>query len=433
MRTSHIIFAEFRSAIRRKGVFAFCLFLCTLGMGVSASAQQLRFTTINVAAAGTSAGQGTFAQSINVQGEIAGYYVDENFVYHGFVRTNRGEITSFDPPDSVFTLAFGSNPEGAIAGFYFDSNDGVYHGFVRTNRGNITTFEAPGATATFAAQINPAGVIAGDYRDANDVSHGYLRAPNGNITPFEAPGAGSGAGQGTMTGFVDCINPVGAMTGYVGDATNVFHGYLRAPDGNITPFDAPGAGTGGGQGTFPAGINLFGTTEGNYLDASNVSHGFVRAPFGAIYAFDAPGADTTDSGYGTFPSTLNDFGVITGSYLDASGVNHGFLRSPGGKFTTFDAPGADLTSGDFNGTFPIGIDLFGVITGYYIDAQGIAHGFVAVPCDQWCSARDEAATPANGVRPATATKPVDPPSPRMLNPKLRLFPWYRNFGVQPTK
>jgi hypothetical protein len=306
---------------------------------------------------------------------------------------------------------------------------------VRTPKGIITTFDAPGAVATFAAQINPAGVIAGDYLDASNVSHAYVRASDGNITSFDAPGAGTGAFQGTMTGFVDCINSKGAMTGYVNDASNVFHGYVRAPDGKINTFDAPGADLTPGDfnGTFPAGINLFGTIEGSYYDASNVSHGFVRTPHGDITTFDAPGADTIDFGYGTFPTTLNDFGVITGFYLDASGVYHGFLRSPDGKFTTFDAPGADLTPGDFNGTFPSDINLFGVITGDYIDVNGVGHSFVAVPCDDGCSNNDQAAMAATRVSPATTTNQVNPAFPGMLNSKLRLLPWYRSLGVRPAK
>ena len=41
-------------------------------------------------------------------------------------------------------------------------------------------------------------------------------------------------------------------------------------------FDAPGAGTGAGQGTFPITINTAGAITGFYIDANNVSHGFVR-------------------------------------------------------------------------------------------------------------------------------------------------------------
>jgi hypothetical protein len=59
----------------------------------------------------------------------------------------------------------------------------------------------------------------------------------------------------------------------------VAHGFVRARDGTITTFDAPGAGTGSGQGTFPNGhINDTGTITGYDVDNNNVRHGFLRSP-----------------------------------------------------------------------------------------------------------------------------------------------------------
>jgi hypothetical protein len=55
----------------------------------------------------------------------------------------------------------------------------------------------------------------------------------------------------------------------------VNHGFLRDKHGGLTTFDAPGAGTGLGQGTVPATINPPGAIVGFYLDASNVYHGFL--------------------------------------------------------------------------------------------------------------------------------------------------------------
>jgi hypothetical protein len=82
--------------------------------------------------------------------------------------------------------------------------------------------------------------------------------------------------QGTFTAAVDGLNPAGAIAGDYLDASNVFHGYVRASNGAITTFDAPGAGKGSGQGTFSGGINPVGTVMGVSMDANSVSHGFVR-------------------------------------------------------------------------------------------------------------------------------------------------------------
>ena len=97
-------------------------------------------------------------------------------------------------------------------------------------------------------------------------------------------------------------------------------------------------------------------------------------------SFDAPGADLTPGDYnGTYPSSINVWGFIAGSYQSADTVFHGFLRSPEGKFTTFQAPGADTTAGSYNGTSPSSINDLGAITGNYDDANGFSHGFLRSP------------------------------------------------------
>src|ERR1039457_4768745 len=60
----------------------------------------------------------------------------------------------------------------------------------------------------------------------------------------------------------------------------------------FTTFEAPGSGTGASQGTIPFSINTAGATAGMYYDASNAYHGFVRAVTGTITTFQAPGAGT---------------------------------------------------------------------------------------------------------------------------------------------
>jgi hypothetical protein len=96
----------------------------------------------------------------------------------------------------------------------------------------------------------------------------------------------------------------------------------EAKAATITPFDVPGAGTGYGQGTFPAAINPAGAITGSYADASSFYHGFLRARNGTFTKFDPTGST------GTSPSAINPAGEITGNYTDANGTAHGFLRIP---------------------------------------------------------------------------------------------------------
>ena len=155
---------------------------------------------------------------------------------------------------------------------------------------------------------------------------GYLRRLDGSITEFDAPDAGLGANQGTDPWG---INPEGAVTGFYWDASgdNVYHGFLRKPDGTFIQFDLPGAGTDPFEGTQPGGINLWGMISGMTIDPNGVAHGFLRAPNGKIIVFDAPGAGT-GAGQGTAPQSINQLGEITGGYVDANFVAHGFVRRP---------------------------------------------------------------------------------------------------------
>src|SRR5690349_21557083 len=102
------------------------------------------------------------------------------------------------------------------------------------------------------------------------------------FTTFAAPDAGTGT-------FATAINQAGAVTGWYRDTSNSFHAFLRASNGKITEFDAPGAGV-GANGTIPSGINSAGEIAGYYVDATNVNQGFVRAADGEITSFDVQGS-----------------------------------------------------------------------------------------------------------------------------------------------
>jgi hypothetical protein len=173
-----------------------------------------------------------------------------------------------------------------------------------------------------------------------------------------------------------------AITGFTRDANFARHGFLRAPDGTFTVFDDPAAGICStscgtippGQGTRAFAINPSGQITGFYSDNTGRCHGYVRAANGTFTQIDAPDAGTGPFPQGTFPSEItpagiNSAGAITGFYVDASSVQHGFVRAPSGQITEFDPPGSIFTT-------PNAIDDTGEITGFYFDVNFVGHGFL---------------------------------------------------------
>jgi hypothetical protein len=292
-------------------------------------------TTFNIPAAI----YGTFSQSINIFGAVAGYYTDANHEYHAFLQDSRGRISTIDPPNTGpgfygGAQAFSINAEGAIAGNFGDTNF-VLHGFVRDNKGNFVTIDVTGAAGTLPNGINNNGVVAGSYFDANSTNHGFVRDSLGNISTFDAPGAAptsNGLFGGTT---VLSINANGAVTGNYLDANSLSHGFVRHADGTIATFDAPLA----SQGTFPQSINDFGTIAGYYTDSNFVSHGFVRDALSHITSFDDPNATN-----GTFGLSVNAFGAVAGYYSDKNGFPQSFVRGPFGNFFTLPGKGANYGS-----------------------------------------------------------------------------------------
>jgi hypothetical protein len=193
------------------------------------------------------------------------------------------------------------------------------------------------------------------------------------ITTFDAPGAGTGAFQGT---FPFSVDPSGTIIGRTRDAGDVRHGFIRSRQGSYTIFDAPGAGTASGQGTWAYQTNPKGEITGFFYDSTTAAHGYVRSNQGVITVFDAPGAGTGPF-QGTFPASpliINPNGAIAGWSTDSSDVNHGFLRDKNGAIATFDVPGAGTGAGE--GTFSYAISPTGAITGFYFDGADVSHGFL---------------------------------------------------------
>jgi hypothetical protein len=371
--------------------FAFRSVQAVFGLLIATAWPQLALaqnhgTTFDPPGAGTAAGQGTFSQQNLISGAIVGYYVDAKNVAHGFIRSAEGKYTTIDvpKPEAVGTQAYGINDEGTVVGWWFEA-DGLYHGYLRDDHGDFTYFDVPGAAPItippgskvvvipLTLAINRGGTVTGTYVDEYNVSHCFVRSPDGLIETFDAPGAGTGSGQGTI-GDTNGINRAGAIAGgYISD-DGVIHCLVRDPEGAITTFDGPGAGTTPGNGSAAEMIDDAGTIPGVSLDDNGLNHAWIRYSDGTFVTFGVTRAGTAP-GQGTLATAANVAGSTAGNYFDANGVGYGFVRFRDGRITTFDVPGQGTGSGQ-GVTASNSINDAGADVGWYVDANGAYHGFI---------------------------------------------------------
>ena len=288
--------------------------------------------------AGNLNAQGTFPITISSVGTVVGFYVDSNSVDHAFIRLSNGAVTEFDGPNAdqfggLGTVATAINASGVIAGSFQHS---AVHGFIRATNGAITTIDVANSDGTFCIAINASGTVAGTYSDLNtDAYHGFIFA-NGTFTLFDAPGAGTNSGQGTMPVSIDTA---GDVAGTYVDSNMIAHAFVRTANGTITTFDSPNAGIYGWQklfglrqstapvqGSYGLFINDSGVTSGTSIDGNLVGHGFLRAANGSVGTYDAPGAGTAIM-EGTVGVGINASGFVTGGFIDGNQVIHGFIAN----------------------------------------------------------------------------------------------------------
>jgi hypothetical protein len=117
----------------------------------------------------------------------------------------------------------------------------------------------------------------------------------------------------------------------------------------------------------------------------------VHASAQKIVTFDAPN-NGTGWQQGTYPVDINILGVVTGSVTDSGYGTHGFVRDAKGNVTNFDVPEANPVVGC---TCPAAINDFGVVTGVYRDSNDLNHGFIREPNGKIITFDDPEAGTAN--------------------------------------
>jgi hypothetical protein len=317
---------------------------------------------------------GTQPMSINDLGEIAGIYFDADNNEHGFVRKAGGEIVTFDAPKVGYPFAFsGTSPtdinnRGDIVGSYTDANGGT-HGFVRSARGKFTIIDDPSSTssppATFAQAINDWREVVGYWNDSNSNPHGFVRRVDGSLTTIEPPGA--------LLSQCYHINNLGEVGGdWTDSATGTSHGMLLHPDGKLVTFDAPNAVT-NTFGALGQALNLEGSFAGTYTDANYGAHGYVRYANGKFAEFTAPGGGNSNFN-GTWSASLNLLGTVVGFSYEPDGATvDGYVRFADGTLILANAPVAGQQS-----TIAWAINDLNQFTGFWYDANGAEHGFIAL-------------------------------------------------------
>jgi hypothetical protein len=185
-----------------------------------------------------------------------------------------------------------------------------------------------------------------------------------SFTTFDAPGAGTGSGQGT---FPVGINSSGEVAGYFFDTNFVSHGFVRAADGTITVFTPPNMSS-----VFVVGINNSGQVIGNgTLTVSPYSRvGFIRNADGEYTIVSIAGTSSLRI------AGINNNGEVTGSYFSASNYWVSFIRESDGSITSFSDPNETTATG--NGTFAYAINDSGEVAGFYNynNLTGINQGYL---------------------------------------------------------
>lgn len=178
----------------------------------------------------------TQAFGINDHGVVAGaFQTSADGRFHGFSDTN-GVYTTIDVPGAVDTFAQGINNDGDVVGYYEDAS-GV-HGFIETG-GVFTTLDVPGANigaslGTFAEGINDEGEVVGYFDDSLGQTHGFIES-GGLYTTFDAPL--SNAGTTKAFGINDAGDIVGLddfteselINGMVVAGSTITNGFYATP------------------------------------------------------------------------------------------------------------------------------------------------------------------------------------------------------------
>jgi uncharacterized membrane protein len=286
-----------------------------------------RFTNFDGPTPGTNAGAGTNMNGISNSGTSVGFTIDNGGNFHNFtvnpLKSNSATLLNIN--GSTAAQAFGINNSGTVVG-----TDGNGNAFT-LSRGKLKTFIPGGGKSAIAFGINDKGTIVGQYAISN-TTPGFIKA---NGKPFVTINAPSGPNTVNAQG----INNKGLVVGFYLGTDGQVHGFM-ANQGNTKS----------------------GTITGTAIADPTIPN--VAGEPGATFVFSQI-------------LGINDKGIAVGYYGDSTTSQHGFLyNTKTNQYTFLDDPSEAFNNG-VEVTQITGITNSGEITGFYSDANGVFHGFVA--------------------------------------------------------
>ncbi len=292
------------------------------------------------------------------------------------VTSDGYQFTNFDgpTPNSAGTTINGISNSGTVVGFTTDAN-GDFDNFTANPLASTiaASVQVNNSTMAMANGVNSSGTIVGT--DGNGNAFSLI----GTTLRTFIPGTGTSA-------VAFGVNDAGTIVGQYSTAS-ASPGFILSGS-NLVTINAP---TGASANVVNAqGINSAGLVAGFYMGNDGQVHGMTFSESSAVSGVGTatPIADPTIPPVAGEPGAtfvfsqilgINDDGLAVGYYGDSTLSQHGYLYNTlSGQYTFLDDPNAAFSNG-VEVTQITGINNQGEITGFYTDASGLAHGFVATP------------------------------------------------------
>ncbi len=293
----------------------------------TANAGGFTFINFDGPTPGTNAGAGTNQNGISNSGTSVGFTIDNNGGFHNFTVNplKSKSATLLNINGSTTAMAFGTNSSGTVVG-----TDGNGNAFT-LSKGKLKTFIPPGGMSAVAFGINDKGTIVGQDVTANGTP-GFIRVNPSKYITINAP-------SGPDVVNAQSINNKGLVVGFYVGTDGQDHGFMANEN---------------------AAKN--GTLTGTAISDPTIPN--VAGEPGATFVFSQV-------------LSVNDHGIAVGYYGDSTTSQHGFIYNTNtGKYTFLDDPSEAFSNG-VEVTQITGITNSGELTGFYSDANGVFHGFVA--------------------------------------------------------